>query len=236
MKNYTSMFLVITFAILLTGCGKKAPTALEVTSDFYTNLEKGNEVSQFISSSIIEEMGKDEFTKITLALTDKMNQKGGYSISVPFTESPVDENNTVIKGEFTYSDGDVEELEIPLIKVNDEWKINMFGYELLYSLSAENAVKEFYRRVERGDEAAIEVISNELIKAFGVNKFKKPFSEQKEKMAKKGGIASFDFQNKKVKDDSVTMDVVVTFKNGETQKEKIKMIQEDGQWKATISK
>lgn len=236
MKRCLVSYLLFSFVLFFIGCGKKTPTPIEVVNDFYDNLQKGNEVTQFVSPAVIDEMGKDEFTKKTLVLADKINQKGGYTVSIAFTEVPVDENNIMIKGAFTYGDGDIEELEIPMTKINDEWKVNKFGYELLYALSAENAVKEFYRRVERGDEAALEIISKELIKAFGVNKFKKPFKEQKEKMEKKGGIASFDFQNKKVKDDSVTMDVIVTYKNGETQKEKIKMIKEDGEWKATITK
>lgn len=92
-------------------------------------------------------------------------------------------------------------------------------------------VEDFYRSLEAGETSkAAAMLSNSTRSFMGDAKLKAMMGEQTEAIQKKGGIAKITVTGEP-KAELAVFDVVIDFKNGSQETDKVKLIKEDGDWK-----
>ncbi|HWM92033.1 MAG TPA: DUF4878 domain-containing protein [Thermoanaerobaculia bacterium] len=95
-----------------------------------------------------------------------------------------------------------------------------------------SAVENFYRAVEKGDtNAAIELISPEVVGVIGEEKIKAGLQEQGLKIKEKGGISSIELKDETVVGEVAKITAVLKFGDGSEETEQLKLEKLDGQWK-----
>lgn len=94
------------------------------------------------------------------------------------------------------------------------------------------AVKNFYRAVENGDtDAAIALISPEIVGVIGDEKIKAGLQEQGLKIKQKGGISSIELKDEAVVGEVASITAVLKFGDGSEDTEKLKLKKVGGEWK-----
>jgi hypothetical protein len=94
------------------------------------------------------------------------------------------------------------------------------------------AVKNFYRAVEKGDtDAAIALVSPEVVGIIGVNKIKAGLQEQGLKIKQKGGISSIELKDEAIVGEVAKITAVLTFGDGTSDTENLKLKKMNGEWK-----
>lgn len=94
-----------------------------------------------------------------------------------------------------------------------------------------SAARNFYRAVEKGDtDAAISLISPQVVGMIGVNKIKSGLQEQGLKMKEKGGISKIETKDETIVGEAAKLTVVLTFGNGTVETENLKLKKFEGKW------
>jgi hypothetical protein len=105
------------------------------------------------------------------------------------------------------------------------------------SSDPENIVKDFFEAVESGDaNAATEMLSSQIIEMLGKEKLKSAIEEQSKEIKTKGGISNIEFKDKVETENSITMNVIITYGDGSINPEKTMLVLEEGEWKLGIAK
>ncbi|MFL6200137.1 MAG: DUF4878 domain-containing protein [Thermoanaerobaculia bacterium] len=94
------------------------------------------------------------------------------------------------------------------------------------------AVKNFYRAVEEGDtDAAIALVSPEVVGLIGENKIKAGLQEQGLKIKQKGGISSIEIKDEAIVGEVAKITAVLTYGGGTAETENLKLKKMNGEWK-----
>lgn len=105
------------------------------------------------------------------------------------------------------------------------------------SSGPEYVVQDFFESVESGDvETAIEMLSSQIVTMLGREKLTAAIEERSNEINKIGGISSIVIKDKIEKEDSIIMEVMITYGDGSVKTETTKLVLEDGKWKIGISK
>lgn len=101
----------------------------------------------------------------------------------------------------------------------------------------EATVKRFYNAIEDGEiDKATEMLSSRIVGMLGKDKLHKALSEQALDIKKKGGIKSLKIEEMNEVGEIAEGKVTITFGNGSTETEDVKLIKEDGKWKLDADK
>lgn len=112
----------------------------------------------------------------------------------------------------------------------------LIGIALLSLLAAcggspKGMVEDFYKSVEAGETTkAMGMLSMQVRGMMGEAKVKAMLEGQSQKIQQKGGIAKITIEGEP-KAEVAFLDVVISYKNGEQEKDKVKLVKEDGDWK-----
>ncbi len=105
------------------------------------------------------------------------------------------------------------------------------------SSGPDDVVNDFFRSIESGDtDKAAGMMSSQLVSMMGKEKLSTALEEQTKEMKEKGGISKIEISDKEEKEESVTMNVTITYGDGSTKSEKTKLVLEEGEWKIGIAK
>lgn len=101
----------------------------------------------------------------------------------------------------------------------------------------EATVKRFYSAMEDGeiDEAA-GLLSGRIVGLLGEDKLRKALSEQALEIKKKGGIKSVKIDEMNEVGEIAEGKVTITFGDGSTKTDTVKLLKEDGKWKLDADK
>jgi Domain of unknown function (DUF4878) len=101
----------------------------------------------------------------------------------------------------------------------------------------EATVKRFYSAVEDGEiDKAAEMLSSRIVGMMGKDKLHRALSEQALDIKKKGGIKSLKIDEMTEVGEIAEGKVTLTFGDGSTKSDKVKLIKEEGKWKLDADK
>lgn len=100
----------------------------------------------------------------------------------------------------------------------------------------EGVAEEFMMRISKGDKSAIDLMAPEVVAMFGKEKIEQGLADQADKFAKKGGISSIEFTDKKIEENEAKFKTKINFGDGSSDSDKIDLIKKDGKWLVTVSK
>jgi hypothetical protein len=101
----------------------------------------------------------------------------------------------------------------------------------------EATVKRFYSAMEDGEvEKASGLISSRIVGLLGEDKMRKALSEQALEIKRKGGIKSITIDDMEEVGEIAEGKVTITFGDGSTKTEDVKLVKEDGKWKLDADK
>jgi len=96
--------------------------------------------------------------------------------------------------------------------------------------------KEFMKKIENNDKSAKDMLSKQLVAMVGEEKLNKAIEQQSVKIKDKGGIKSMEVLKEEATDSTATVEMKITYGNGETDTDKSQLVKEDGKWKLSPSK
>lgn len=101
----------------------------------------------------------------------------------------------------------------------------------------EATVKRFYNAVEEGEiDSAAELLSSRIVGMMGKDKLRRALSEQALDIKKRGGIKSLKVEELTEVGEIAEGKVTITFGDGSTKTDKVKLIKEEGKWKLDADK
>lgn len=101
----------------------------------------------------------------------------------------------------------------------------------------EATVKRFYSAIEDGEvDKAADLLSSRIVSLLGEDKLRKALSEQALEIQKKGGIKSVNIDEMNEVGEIAEGKVTITFGDGSTKTDTVKLLKEDGKWKLDADK
>lgn len=101
----------------------------------------------------------------------------------------------------------------------------------------EATVKRFYSAIEDGEvDKAAGLLSSRIVSLLGEDKLRKALSEQALEIQKKGGIKSINIDEMNEVGEIAEGKVTITFGDGSTKTDTVKLLKEDGKWKLDADK
>lgn len=101
----------------------------------------------------------------------------------------------------------------------------------------EATVKRFYSAIEDGEvDKAAGLLSSRIVSLLGEDKLRKALSEQALEIQKKGGIKSINIDEMNEVGEIAEGKVTLTFGDGSTKTDTVKLLKEDGKWKLDADK
>lgn len=101
----------------------------------------------------------------------------------------------------------------------------------------ESVVENFYNKLGSGDvDGAVKLMSKKVVEMLGEEKLKNALTEQSKQIQEQKGVSKIEFLDKKEKENEVDFSVKITYGDGETKEDKVKLIKEDGDWKIGLNK
>jgi len=101
----------------------------------------------------------------------------------------------------------------------------------------EGTVKRFYSAVEKGDiDTAVDQLSSRIVGMVGKDKLRAGLSKQALDVKKKGGIKSLKITEMNEVGDVAEGKVTITYGDGSSETEDVKLIKEEGKWKLNADK
>lgn len=100
-----------------------------------------------------------------------------------------------------------------------------------------DVVKELYASLEKNDVAAVKAKSSKaLLGLLNDEKLTKGVEKKSKEFAKKQGIKEIQFTDEKVAEEQIDYKIVIVYNDGSQENDKIRLVKEDGDWKAAPSK
>lgn len=99
-----------------------------------------------------------------------------------------------------------------------------------------DVAKDFFKRVEKNDKSALDLMSSKVVEAIGKEKLEKGLEKESEKITEKGGISSIEVIEEKVEEETADLKLKIVYGDGTEKTDKVNLIKEDGKWKIGISK
>ena len=106
-----------------------------------------------------------------------------------------------------------------------------------FASGPEATVKRFYNAMEDGEiDTAVDLLSGRIVNLLGKDKMRKALSEQALEIKRKGGIDSVKIDDMEEVGEVAEGKVTITFGDGSTKTEDVKLIKEEGKWKLDADK
>lgn len=103
--------------------------------------------------------------------------------------------------------------------------------------SPSSAVKSFYRAIGEGKtDDALGLLSEQTIATIGKDKLRAGLQGATRKALDKGGIKEVQITDEQVANEVANVTVVVTYGNGTTETEKVKLVKEGAGWRVQPDK
>lgn len=98
-------------------------------------------------------------------------------------------------------------------------------------------VKESFKLMEDNDQAALKDMLSSQVKALvDDKKLEEGMTKKSEEINEKGGITNIEFLSEDIQEEEANFKVKLTYGDGSTDTEKVKLVKEEGDWKLGISK
>jgi hypothetical protein len=107
-----------------------------------------------------------------------------------------------------------------------------------------DVVKKIIRATERGDTDEVishlvkrerDMINTNTAQGSGKKIMEQTMAQSSKEAKEKGGVRSIEIKNEKIEGNTATVDFVVTMGNGESDPGTMRLVKEDGKWKASAS-
>lgn len=103
--------------------------------------------------------------------------------------------------------------------------------------SPAKTVEKFMRSLEKGEvNEAMEMLSSSATQFVGEDKTRLALYETVKSIQQKGGIKSYKLIDETVKGDFATVKFITMYKNGSEEKNILKLIKKDNEWKIDLQK
>lgn len=98
-------------------------------------------------------------------------------------------------------------------------------------------VIESFQMMEDNDQAGLKDLLSSQVKAMvDTEKLEEGMTKQYETIKEKGGIDNIEFLSEDIQEDVANFKVKLTYGDGSTKEEKVKLVKEEGDWKLGVSK
>ena len=98
-------------------------------------------------------------------------------------------------------------------------------------------VIESFQMMEDNDQAGLkDLLSSQVKTMVDSEKLEEGMTKQHETIKEKGGIDNIEFLSEDIQEDVANFKVKLTYGDGSTKEEKVKLVKEEGDWKLGVSK
>ncbi|GAB4147333.1 MAG: hypothetical protein Fur0015_13380 [Ignavibacteriales bacterium] len=117
----------------------------------------------------------------------------------------------------------------------------LFIFMLFFACSKSNdpkdIVRELYASIEKNDVAGVKAkASKSLLGLLNDEKLAKGVEKSSKEIADKKGIKEIKFNDEKVTEEKIDYKITIVYNDGSEKNDKIRLVKEDGEWKAAASK
>ena len=110
--------------LVVTGCSNSGPAA--TVEQFYRAVEAGEvkAASELVSGSVVSMMGREKFEGLLQSATAEIGRKKGIH-SLEFLSEEIDGNVAEVHVRMTYGNGQTEEENVALTRIDGRWMITL---------------------------------------------------------------------------------------------------------------
>jgi len=112
-----------------------------------------------------------------------------------------------------------------------------FFFACSTSNDPKDIVRNMYSSIEKSDVEGVKAFaSKSLLGMLPDEKLKKGIEKSSKEIAKKQGIKEIKFTDEKVEEEKIDYKITIVYNDGSEKNDKIRLVKEDGAWKAAASK